>query len=718
LIESRLGFSIRNPSGSPLVRKSAKADPRFVVSVSYGDNVRALGRMQDGLAEDRLLLDGTSEADDTETIPLSSSRNSLKGQSSDGIELFDDGIDNNNQPVLDTSGMAFTQTVSDSAGIKTWTLRPPKDQNIVLNSQQTLRWVFNGICPDDNIGDAMVTIAYYDISGYKDGYLIIDPQKVRPRPFLIAPSKPAEVVFKSPNAGIKPSWQFFGVDQISIRHQHGNKEIHRIADLPAIATYTINGKDRNLWQDHQLVAEMDAGDGGTISCLIANVKCEVPFSLDMRNKVYRSDWFQLQKRPRMIKEIQECQFWRDPQERKLFRLNREARRMREGEYCRFSVWYEGEDWILSLEIWDPHFQTPSEYKATIRAEFPTMPPRLERILERLGRNEPRVGGGFFPLEEISYPGHEGVATFKVKINHQATKDGKTSQLFATSIEGRCWISSGDLIFDDSFFKKLTFNPDCGATPFDDYCLFASEPYPSATPLPAGVERPQPLPNYNGTESKHNDFDVYDTKQNAVSVSLQIYGGYDGSPTGTLSLMPGYDSQRPQSHVLGSRSLEPQDFHDQILQAHDFHEADLDQANFDQADLQGANLRRASLREASLQRAKLVMVNGSRASLRESNLEAALLNYANFEQATFEAANLSGASFLGANLTEAIFSGANLTEANFDGAIVEGAVFDTGCGLSAEQLEALRQRGAKVLVSPEPRYTPDDLDPASDPEAIP
>jgi uncharacterized protein YjbI with pentapeptide repeats len=336
----------------------------------------------------------------------------------------------------------------------------------------------------------------------------------------------------------------------------------------------------------------------------------------------------------------------------------------------------------------------------------------------LGSKEPRVGGGFFPLEEISYPGHEGMATFKVKINHQATKDGKTSQLFATSVEGRCWISSGDLIFDDSVFKKLTFNPDCGATPFDAYCLFASEPYPSATPLPAGVERPQPLPNYNGTKSSNNDLDVYDTQRDAISVSRQIYGGYDGSPTGTLSLMPGYDSQRPQSQVLGSRSLEPQDFHDQILQAHDFHEADLDQANFDQADLQGANLRRASLREASLQGTKLVMVDGSCASLRAANLEAALLNYANFEQATFESANLSGASFFGANLTEAILSGANLTEATFDGAIVEGAVFDTGCGLSAEQLEALRQRGAKVLDCPEPPYTPDDLDPASDSEAIP
>jgi uncharacterized protein YjbI with pentapeptide repeats len=275
------------------------------------------------------------------------------------------------------------------------------------------------------------------------------------------------------------------------------------------------------------------------------------------------------------------------------------------------------------------------------------------------------------------------------------------------------MSAGELVFDDTFFKKLTFNPDCGGTPYDEYCLFPSAPYPSTRPLPAGLDRPQPLPKYKAaTYPLCNEAD-YETKEDAVNLSLQIYGGYSGSTTGKLSLKPGNDLQP----LNPTRSLAPQDFHDQILQAHDFHEADLDQANFDQADLQGANLGRASLREASLQGAKLVMVDGSCASLRESNLEAALLNYANFEQATFEAANLSGASFLGANLTEAIFSGANLTEANFDGAIVEGAVFDTGCGLSAEQLEALRQRGAKVLDCPEPRYTPVGIDPTLDPEAM-
>jgi uncharacterized protein YjbI with pentapeptide repeats len=232
----------------------------------------------------------------------------------------------------------------------------------------------------------------------------------------------------------------------------------------------------------------------------------------------------------------------------------------------------------------------------------------------------------------------------------------------------------------------------------------------------------PLPKYTITgDTSSPEEREFDTLEEAKEAWEQIHGGLDGSPSGEefIRFKPNHNiDPRKITVSSSSRSLEPQDFHDQILQAHDFHEADLDQANFDQADLQGANLRRASLREASLQGAKLVMVNGSRASLRESNLEAALLNYANFEQATFESANLSGASFFGANLTEALFIGANLTEANFDGAIVEGAVFDTGSGLSAEQLEALRQRGAKVLDCPEPRYTPDDLDPASDPEAIP
>lgn len=718
-IESRLGFSICNPSGSSLYRKSANADPRFVVSVAYGDNVRALVRMQDISPDDRLFDDGPSGVNDAQTTDLMSSLTSAKGRSTDLIKLFNDGID--------TSGTAFTVTESDSAGIKIWTLRPPQDQDIVLKNEQTLRWVFNGIRPDDNIGSAMIIIAYYDIRGYKDGYLIMRPKKVRPRPCLISPppGKPLDVVFNNPNKGINLSWHFFGVDQISILHKRDGNQIHKTVGLQAIATNcAIKAKDENLWRDQELVVDLDAGDGSTISYTIAKVKCEVPFSLDMRKMVYRSSWSQLTAPITQIQFIDEYEEygWNWGSDQIRARYTKAIRRplMFGQPYCRFSVRYEGGSWILSLEIWGPNHLIPPVSLTKVRGQYPDY--RQEKFKVALGRREPRVGGGRFPLEDISFFGDDGTAQFKVRVNHQATLDEKTSQLFPTTVEGRCWMSSGDLVFDDSIFKKLTFNPDSGATPFEPYCLFPSTPYSANTPLQAGVERPQPLPKYQGilssfSQNLFDNYDRYDTCREAVEVALQIHGGYDGTQTGILHLTPGFDSQLPESNVLSSRSIEPQDFHDQTLHGHDFHSAVLDHANFDGADLQGANLVNVSLMGASLQGAKLVMVDATCASFLQSNLEAAQLNYAKFEMASFELANLSGASFIGANLTAALFIGANLKEANFDGALVEGAVFDTTCGLPAEQLEALRQRGAMVVAPPDSRFVPDDHNPGPDSEAM-
>jgi uncharacterized protein YjbI with pentapeptide repeats len=643
-------------------------------------------------------------------VPVSSSI-SRKGGSEQGIELIDDGLDNSTVPIADTSGIAFTQTESDSAGIKTWTLRPPKGQEVVLNSQHTLRWVFNGICPDDNIGNATVTIAFYDIKGYKDGYVVMSVKKVRPQPFLISPRPAQDVVLKSPPIGVSLSWQFFGIDQITILHKCEGKQIAKVENLPAIAKdCTIKFENENLWQDQQLAIDLTSIDGGILSYIIANVTYVGPFSVPSRSIVYRSDWKRLtgvvQRILRIVEYVPIPPGKPEAHHKVMVTHTKvEARVNERPPNCRYSLRRDGLAWILSLEIYQPDFSYPSHQKCE-GGPFSYKP-----IKDDLERKEIRVGGGFFPLEDISFPADDGRARFKVTIEHDSLEG-----LFTSRLEGCCWVSSGELVFDDAFFKALSFNNASGKTPLEPYCLFPStlETAPR-TPLQAGKNRPSHRPKYG---NKYFGGQVqYDSIDHAISVATQIHGGFDGSSTtNTVHFRPGNDLPGP-GQVLSSRTLETQDFQDKTLHDHDFSDAEIDQANFNRADLQGANFARASLRKASLQGAKLIMVDGSAANLRESNLVDALLNYAKFQQASFESANLSGASCIGANLTAALFIGANLTGVNFDAALVEGAVFDTACGLSAKELESLQQRGAVVVESSGPLFSLTNLDLAPDPGAL-
>ena len=117
-------------------------------------------------------------------------------------------------------------------------------------------------------------------------------------------------------------------------------------------------------------------------------------------------------------------------------------------------------------------------------------------------------------------------------------------------------------------------------------------------------------------------------------------------------------------------------------------ADLSEAVLTEAILFEAFLSKANLFKADLFKADLF-----KAKLRDAYLNEAVLSKANLSGAELNEAYLSGADLSGANLSDADLSGANLSDADLSGAIVESTTFGDNTGLSEEDKNNLKQRGA-------------------------
>jgi len=117
---------------------------------------------------------------------------------------------------------------------------------------------------------------------------------------------------------------------------------------------------------------------------------------------------------------------------------------------------------------------------------------------------------------------------------------------------------------------------------------------------------------------------------------------------------------------------------------DFAGADLSGADLRKADLSGALLRCADLSGADLSGADLSGADLRKANLRDADLREALLR-----EATLWEADLSGAL-----LREATLSGADLS-----GARIDRTIFGSNIGLSEQQEDDLKERGAIFIDVP-------------------
>ncbi len=108
------------------------------------------------------------------------------------------------------------------------------------------------------------------------------------------------------------------------------------------------------------------------------------------------------------------------------------------------------------------------------------------------------------------------------------------------------------------------------------------------------------------------------------------------------------------------------------------------------DLFGAYLHNARLSQANLHAAKLSNADLSNADLSGANLNNADLQSVNLSRAVLFSANLSQANLGNANLRDA-----NLRHADLDEANVQFADFTGAVGLSKEEKEDLKKRGATV-----------------------
>lgn len=121
-------------------------------------------------------------------------------------------------------------------------------------------------------------------------------------------------------------------------------------------------------------------------------------------------------------------------------------------------------------------------------------------------------------------------------------------------------------------------------------------------------------------------------------------------------------------------------------------ADLSRARLDETNLHWVNLVEANLYRASLLEADLTGANLWRTQLNKACLEHARLRWTNLIEA-----NLSGATLLGADLTGANLKGANLEDADLSGAILVKTQFINVRGVTNEQMEDFRKRGAYTQV---------------------
>ncbi len=111
--------------------------------------------------------------------------------------------------------------------------------------------------------------------------------------------------------------------------------------------------------------------------------------------------------------------------------------------------------------------------------------------------------------------------------------------------------------------------------------------------------------------------------------------------------------------------------------------DLNSANLEFCNLRGADLTDADLSEANLRYANL-----SGADLSGAYLEGAILQHSNLHSASLALANLIGADLTFANLQQT-----NLTNTTISNTKVKGAILGNNTGLSPENQEFLREKGA-------------------------
>jgi uncharacterized protein YjbI with pentapeptide repeats len=130
------------------------------------------------------------------------------------------------------------------------------------------------------------------------------------------------------------------------------------------------------------------------------------------------------------------------------------------------------------------------------------------------------------------------------------------------------------------------------------------------------------------------------------------------------------------------------------------ESILSGADLYRADLSGAHLDCASLRHATLREANLKGSFFRNADLRSTILSEANLSGADLSRANFKESDISRANLSGANLSEAILIGADLTLANLAQANLSLCRFGNNEGLSEDQKDDMKIRGALFEDSPE------------------
>ena len=175
-------------------------------------------------------------------------------------------------------------------------------------------------------------------------------------------------------------------------------------------------------------------------------------------------------------------------------------------------------------------------------------------------------------------------------------------------------------------------------------------------------------------------------------------------------------------------MEPREYNKHLDAAH----IRLDGAYLARVYLQNVWMRDASfiganLHETNLHESDLIRANFQKADLKDADLSKAKLRIANLGGAILTRVNLIEADLYGADLTDANLHKANLSDANLEGTILKGTDLRGIKGLTKEQLEACKAKGAIIdedpttssslsTVSPPPLSQSNDAQAKSSPSA--
>jgi uncharacterized protein YjbI with pentapeptide repeats/predicted negative regulator of RcsB-dependent stress response len=195
---------------------------------------------------------------------------------------------------------------------------------------------------------------------------------------------------------------------------------------------------------------------------------------------------------------------------------------------------------------------------------------------------------------------------------------------------------------------------------------------------------------------------------------------DGSLFGRLLRAAAPRGRVPLEELVPGADLVGRDLRRMKLAGLDLRGADLSDARLEGADLGRADLTGARLDRARLDRARLsdavlaeVRAEGARfddAVLRRADLRRFSAPDASFIGARFDGARFEGASLVGADLSAARLADVDLADTDLSGALLEqtdlagaelsraavkGAELDGALGLSAEALDGLEARGARL-----------------------